>query len=220
MWLNIRDTFRDKMAEFVDEIAIQFRESYSKEKLVVFAVVGIIAIGAMMSESSSSQPKTSPPDSPPKTSVPDQSTPPVPAEQNNSLYTGTKSFTLEDKEKAREVARTFIPLYSTYEPGEKIAEKIKPYVTTDFYLDQQYSDQHSRPTFEVYKSKVLSVDKGFIEPIDFNLYWTGFVEVETTNAGGEKRKEKMEYAIMLVQEDGGWKVSEVTVLDPAGNAGP
>jgi len=62
----------------------------------------------------------------------------------------------------------------------------------------------------VYQSKVLSVDQGFIEPIDFNLYWTGTAELELTNADG--RKQRSDELCCDAGEGRKWKVSEVTAF--------
>jgi len=212
MWLNIRDTFLDKIEGFVDEIVTLFRESAAREKLIVFGAVVAIAVGLIITDHLK---ESADQDSPPAPPASESSPQPMPGDNpppntETSMDTGTRSFSMEDKEQALKVAREFVAKYGTYGPDRKIADQIKPYVTVSFYNQQRSSDELSRPTFEVYQSKVLSIDKGFIEPIDNYLYWTGTAELELTNADGKKRKETKNFAVTLVEESEGWKVSEVT----------
>src|SRR5690606_20959561 len=202
MWLNIRDTFLDKIEGFLDEFLTLLRESVSREKLILFGAVVLLAIGLIITDHLSSG--DSPPEVPesesspsnPSTHLPGDNLPPT---AQTPADTGTRHFSLKEKEQALKVAREFVQKYATYGPDRNIADQIKPYVTAEFYNQQRSSDESSRPTYEVYQSKVLSVDQGFIEPIDFNLYWTGTAELELTNADGKKRKETMNYAVMLVK---------------------
>lgn len=216
MWLNIRDTFLDKIEGFMDEFLTLLRESVSREKLILFGAVVLLAIGLIITDHLSSG--DSPPEVPesesspsnPSTHLPGDNLPPT---AQTPADTGTRHFSLKEKEQALKVAREFVQKYATYGPDRNIADQIKPYVTAEFYNQQRSSDESSRPTYEVYQSKVLSIDQGFIEPIDFNLYWTGTAELELTNADGKKRKETMNYAVMLVKDDEEWKVSEVTAFN-------
>jgi hypothetical protein len=196
---NIKDALLNSVEVFVNEIIYEWRKNVSPAKLMMGAVVLIIAGGFIISNYLESEEKVN---------APVKNSDPAPLE-NQSSKSGTN---IDDKAVAMQVAKDFIKEYSTYKPREPLAEKVKPYVTEPFYVDQQEADRQARPTFEVYESKVLSVDKGFIEPMGDDLYWTGSVELETTNAAGEKAKEKLFYAVTLTQLDG-WRVREVEVLD-------
>lgn len=201
-WENAKEAFLDGIEAFLDEFWYQWKTNVSFSKIAMMVVVLIVVVSVIVSNHLGSQPS---PQVKVKPSSQTASAPPEPP---------TDQMALEDKAEAMEVAHDFIQNYSTYKPMEPLAEKIKPYVTETFYLNQQEADQHARPTFEVYESKVLSIDKGFIEPMDDNLYWTGNVELETTNAAGKKQKEKSLYAVTLIRDgQDGWKVNEVEILE-------
>src|SRR5690606_4658381 len=108
MWLNIRDTFLDKIEGFLDEFLTLLRESVSREKLILFGAVVLLAIGLIITDHLSSG--DSPPEVPesesspsnPSTHLPGDNLPPT---AQTPADTGTRHFSLKEKEQALKVAR-------------------------------------------------------------------------------------------------------------------
>jgi hypothetical protein len=201
-WENVKENAIQAIETFINEFlafARQVRNEISVFKLIVVGMTFLLAIGFILSNHLSGKEDT-------KNAVQEGERPTADTPEPQVI-------TIEDRAQAMNVAHEMIKRYSTFKAREPLAEKIKPYVTESFYIEQQQADEQARPTYEIHQSKVLNVEKGFIEPMgDTQLYWTGNVELEITNAKGDKQKETLLYAVTLIKENG-WKVSEVELLE-------
>ncbi|MBH8608949.1 hypothetical protein [Thermoactinomyces sp. CICC 10521] len=139
-----------------------------------------------------------------------------PQTEDTSSVTATPNFTQADKDQAKKVAETFVPLYTTYkvEQINSMVESIRPYVTDQFYEQEKENAANIRPTAEFFQFRFVKMEDGsYIEPMDNDLYWTATITMESIHADGKKEQEQYDYAIRLKKEGATWKVSEVEMSE-------
>ncbi|MBH8608738.1 hypothetical protein [Thermoactinomyces sp. CICC 10521] len=134
-----------------------------------------------------------------------------PQSEGTSSVSNMPSYTQADKQAAKQVAETFVPLYTTYkvEQINSMVESIRPYVTDRFYEQEKENAANVRPTAEFFQFRFVKMDGSYIEPMDSDLYWTSTITVESIHADGSKEQEQYDYAIRLRNEGTSWKVAEV-----------
>lgn len=194
-WKDILLDLRDIIIEKAEDILTGFyhsaKESWDPGKMLLFGIVGIIAVIMIISNLLSG----------------DKQLEPTPSAADESKVVKKKEEprgepTAEDAVLATEVAENFLKEYSTFEGanfGDRL-ERMKPYLTKELYKEMA----QSIAAYGVKKSEFLSVDNRFIEPIgDGMLFWTGQITIKM-----DGKKLKILPFIKLKYEDGKWKVAE------------
>lgn len=187
--LDLRDIIIEKIEDILTGFYHSARESWDPGKMLLFGIVGIIAVVMIISNLLSGDKQPEPPKEP-KQAVEEQKEP----EQSEQ-----KEPTAADAVEATTVAERFLKEFNTFHGanlGDRL-ERMEPLITKELYEEMA----KNKVAFGVEESKFISIDSRFIEPLDDGLYWSGEVTIEM-----DGKKDKDFWYVTLENQDG-WKVA-------------
>lgn len=188
--LDLRDIIIEKIEDILTGFYHSARESWDPGKMLLFGLVGIIAVIMIISNllSGDKQPE---PLSEPKQAVEKQ----MKQEKQES-----NEPTAADAVEATMVAENFLKEYNTFlgaNLGDRL-ERMEPLITKELYEKMA----KNKVAFGVKESKFISIDSRFIEPLDDGLYWSGKVTIEMDG------KRDTDFWYVILENQDGWKVAD------------